>query len=47
MSRFRSSYFNWQQRTQRPLPDTVKFALCNFERIWIADGSTLEALSVS
>ncbi len=35
---------NWQQRLQRPLPDSVKFALCNFERIWIADGSTLEAL---
>lgn len=35
---------NWQQRTQRPLPDSVKFARVNFERIWIADGSTLEAL---
>lgn len=35
---------NWQQRSQRPLPDSVKFALCNFEQIWIADGSTLEAL---
>ncbi|MBG1259475.1 IS4 family transposase [Nostoc sp. BAE] len=35
---------NWQQRLKRPLPDSVKFALCNFERIWIADGSTLEAL---
>ncbi|MBD2537036.1 IS4 family transposase [Nostoc flagelliforme FACHB-838] len=36
--------FNWQQRFRRPLPDSVKFALDNFERIWIADGSTLEAL---
>lgn len=35
---------NWKQRTQRPLPDSVKFALNNFEGIWIADGSTLEAL---
>ena len=35
---------NWQQRLRRPLPDSVKFALVNFERIWIADGSTLEAL---
>ena len=35
---------NWQRRLKRPLPDSVKFALCNFERIWIADGSTLEAL---
>ncbi|MBD2359589.1 IS4 family transposase [Tolypothrix sp. FACHB-123] len=36
--------FNWQKRLRRPLPDSVKLALCNFERIWIADGSTLEAL---
>lgn len=35
---------NWQQRVKRPLPDSVKYALHNFERIWIADGSTLEAL---
>ena len=35
---------NWQQRTQRPLPDSVKFARVKFEQIWIADGSTLEAL---
>jgi len=33
---------NWQQRTQR-LPDSIKFAE-TFERIWVADGSTLEAL---
>lgn len=31
---------NWQQRIQRPLPDSVKFTQGNFERIWIADGST-------
>ena len=35
---------NWQQRTQRPLPDSVKFARRTFEHILIADGSTLEAL---
>jgi hypothetical protein len=35
---------NWQQRPRRPLPDSIKFALHNFDRIWIADGSTLEAL---
>ncbi|BAZ33789.1 hypothetical protein NIES4074_63030 (plasmid) [Cylindrospermum sp. NIES-4074] len=35
---------NWQQRLKRPLPDSVKFALRNFQQIWIADGSTLEAL---
>ncbi|MCC3531381.1 MAG: IS4 family transposase, partial [Microcoleus sp. PH2017_21_RUC_O_A] len=27
-----------------PLPNSVQFALKNFENIWIADGSTLEAL---
>ena len=36
--------FNWQQRLRRPLPNSVKFARANFEQIWIADGSTLEAL---
>lgn len=35
---------SWQQRLRRPLPDSVKLALHNFDRIWIADGSTLEAL---
>lgn len=35
---------NWQKRQKRPLPDSVKFALTNFDKIWIADGSTLEAL---
>ena len=35
---------NWRQRNQRPLPDSIKFARKYFERIWVADGSTLEAL---
>ncbi len=35
---------NWLQRTQRPLADSIKFGLEHFERIWVADGSTLEAL---
>lgn len=35
---------NWRQRSNRPLPDSTKFALKYFERIWVADGSTLEAL---
>ena len=35
---------NWQQRHKRPLPDSINFALKHFERIWVADGSTLEAL---
>lgn len=34
----------WLMRKSRPLPDSVQFALKNFENIWIADGSTLEAL---
>lgn len=35
---------NWRQRNKRPLPDSIKFALKHFERIWVVDGSTLEAL---
>ncbi len=35
---------NWQQRQRRPLPDSIKFARRNFEQIWVADGTTLEAL---
>lgn len=35
---------NWLQRAKRPLPDSIKFARKHFERIWVADGSTLEAL---
>ncbi len=34
----------WHQRNQRPLPESVQFALRNFSRIWIVDSSTLEAL---
>src|SRR4028118_394154 len=35
---------NWQQRDKRPLPDSIKFALGHFQKIWVVDGSTLEAL---
>jgi hypothetical protein len=35
---------NWQQRDKRPLPDSINCARKHFERIWVADGSTLEAL---
>lgn len=35
---------NWQQRTQRSLPDSINFARRNFEQIWVADRTTLEAL---
>ena len=35
---------NWQQRSKRPLPDSINEARKHFERIWVADGSTLEAL---
>jgi len=34
----------WQQRTKRPLAASVQLARQQFERIWIADTSTLEAL---
>ena len=34
----------WSSRQNRPLPDSVQFTLSKFENIWIADGSTLEAL---
>lgn len=33
----------WSQR-QRPLPPSVMYAMQHFERIWVADGSVLEAL---
>jgi hypothetical protein len=35
---------NWLQRNQRPLPESIKYARLSFEKIWVADGSTLEAL---
>ncbi len=34
----------WSNRHNRPLPDSVQFTLSQFENIWCADGSTLEAL---
>lgn len=34
----------WHSRNRRPLPESVQFTLTKFEKIWIADGSTLEAL---
>ncbi|MEG4590223.1 IS4 family transposase, partial [Microcoleus sp. MOSTC5] len=34
----------WYQRKQRPLPESIQFALTKFSRIWIVDSSTLEAL---
>ncbi len=34
----------WHQRKERPLPLSVAQASQNFERIWIVDASTLEAL---
>ena len=34
----------WQTRNRRPIPESVRYALVSFERIWIADSSTLEAL---
>lgn len=34
---------HWQQRSSRPLPDSIKFARKHFERIWVADGSTKDS----
>ena len=34
----------WSNRHNRPLPESVQFTLSQFENIWCADGSTLEAL---
>ncbi len=34
----------WSNRHHRPLPESVQFTLSQFENIWCADGSTLEAL---
>ncbi len=34
----------WQNREKRPLPPAVKVAQQHFDQIWVADGSTLEAL---
>jgi hypothetical protein len=34
----------WLSRHHRPLPASLQFGLSRFKKIWIADGSTLEAL---
>ena len=34
----------WHSRNQRPLPESIQFTLSKFEKIWIIDGSILEAL---
>jgi hypothetical protein len=34
----------WQQRQNRPLPESIAHTRRHFEQIWVADGSTLEAL---
>jgi len=34
----------WQQRGRRPLAASVQLARQQFEQVWIADSSTLEAL---
>ena len=34
----------WSARHNRTLPESVQFTLSKFDKIWIADGSTLEAL---
>lgn len=34
----------WHSRNKRTLPESIQFTLLKFEKIWIVDGSTLEAL---
>jgi hypothetical protein len=34
----------WHSRNKRPLPESIQFTLSKFEKIWIVDGSTLEAI---
>lgn len=34
----------WHHRQNRPLPESIAHARGHFEQIWVADGSTLEAL---
>ena len=34
----------WYSRNQRPLPESIQFTLSKIEKIWIIDGSILEAL---
>ena len=35
---------SWKSRKHRPLPESVQFTLSKFDKIWIIDGSVLEAL---
>lgn len=35
---------NWHSRNKRKIPESVQFTLSKFEKIWIVDGSILEAL---
>jgi hypothetical protein len=34
----------WEERKQRPLPESIQFVRTKFDKIWICDGSTLEAI---
>ena len=34
----------WHSRHNRPLPESIQFTLAKFQKIWIVDSSTLEAL---
>ena len=34
----------WQERQNRPLPESVAYARQHFAQLWVVDGSTLEAL---
>ena len=34
----------WHSRNRRPLPESVQFTSSKFEKIWLVDSSTLEAL---
>jgi hypothetical protein len=34
----------WSSRQQRPLPESVQYTQTKFDKIWICDGSTLEAI---
>lgn len=34
----------WHSRNKRPLPESIQFTLSKFEKIWIIDGSILEAI---
>jgi hypothetical protein len=34
----------WHKRNNRPMPQSIQFALSKFEKVWIADSSVLESL---